>query len=374
MKTYPPAAVGTSLDEVDTPALIVDLDAFERNLRRMSAALEGSGLRLRPHAKTHKCAEIARRQMDLGAVGVCCQKVSEAEALIDAGIPDVLVSNQVVGPAKLERLMRLARRVRVGVCVDDPGNVDDLEAAAAAGDVDLSVLVEIEVGMGRCGVQPGDAAVALARHVAGKAHLRFAGLQAYHGVAQHIRAFDERRAAVEKAARLTRQTVETLAVAGLGCDVVSGAGTGTYAFEAASGVFNELQAGSYVFMDADYGRNLGSDGTPVAEFEQSLFILSTVMSRPVPERAVLDAGLKAFSVDSGLPIVCDLIGVVVANVSDEHSALKLGPEATALKVGDKVRLVPGHCDPTVNLYDWLVGVRYDRVECLWEVSARGALL
>lgn len=368
-----PAALGDPLSEVDTPALILDLDAFEANLKRLADAAQAAGVRLRPHAKTHKCAEIAKRQIALGAIGICCQKVSEAEAMIAAGIDNVLVSNEVVGKAKLDRLAALRHRAWVGVCADDAGNVDDLDAAAARAGVRLPVLVEIDVGANRCGVAPGAPAVALARHIAGKQNLEFTGLQAYQGRAQHIRDIGERRAAIAAAAAMVRETLDGLKAAGLDCLIVGGAGTGTYEMEAASGVYNELQAGSYIFMDADYARNLKEAGQPVDEFRHSLFIYATVMSHPAAERAYLDAGLKAFSVDSGLPVLCDLDGAELVRASDEHGVLALSGGGNRPRLGDKLRLIPGHCDPTVNLYDWIVGIRDGRVESLWEVTARGAL-
>ena len=262
MTMRPPAEIGMTLDEVDTPALLIDLDAFERNLRRLPEAIAGTGVRLRPHAKTHKSPVIAMQQIALGAVGVCCQKVSEAEILVQGGVPDVLVSNEIVGRPKLRRLAALARSARIGVCVDDAGNVDDLDAAAAEFGVRLDVLVEIAVGARRCGVAPGEPALALAQRVAASSHLRFAGLQAYQGRAQHLRSHEERAAAIRDAADAARRTVELLARHGLACETITGAGTGTYRLEAASGVYNELQAGSYIFMDADYGRNLDESGAP----------------------------------------------------------------------------------------------------------------
>jgi D-serine deaminase-like pyridoxal phosphate-dependent protein len=356
------------LAEVDTPALLVDLDAFERNLATMAETARG--VRLRPHAKSHKCPEIARRQIALGAVGVCCQKVSEAEALVDGGVADVLIANEVVGRAKLERLATLARRAKVSVCVDDAANARDLDAAARAAGVRLDVLVEVDVGAQRCGVAPGAPALHLARVVAGCAGLRFAGLQAYQGAAQHLRSIGERRAAIAQAIDKARATRDLIEDEGLDCEVVTGAGTGSFPFEQASGVYTELQPGSYVFMDADYGRN-SWDGFP--RFEQSLYVWTTVMSAPAPGRAVVDAGLKAHSVDSGMPLVVGMPGVEYAKASDEHGVLKVAAAARAPALGAKLRLVPGHCDPTVNLYDWLVGVRAERVEALWPVAARGAL-
>lgn len=367
----PPARPGQTLAEVDTPALLLDLDAFERNLDRMDATLAGTRVRVRPHAKSHKCPEIALRQMAHGAVGVCCQKVSEAEAMVEGGVMNVMVSNEVVGASKLARLAALARRARVSVCVDDAQNVADLDAAARAAGVKLDVLVEVNVGADRCGVEPGAPVVALARAIVASKNLRFAGLHAYQGAAQHVRRPADRQAAIDKAVAAVRTTLDHLAAAGLKADVVTGAGTGTYLLEAGSGVYNEIQPGSYVFMDADYNRNLDEAGQPVKVFEQSLFVWTTVMSHPVPERAVVDAGLKALSVDSGMPLVADLPGVEFQKASDEHGVLAL-PAGTTLKVGDKLRLVPGHCDPTVNLYDWIVGVRDGKVECVWPITARGA--
>ena len=367
----PPARQGMSLADVDTPALLLDLDAFERNLDRLDASLAETRIRVRPHAKSHKCPEIALRQMARGAIGVCCQKVSEAEAMVEGGVMNVLVSNEVVGAPKLARLASLARRARISVCVDDAQNVADLDAAARVAGAKIDVLVEINVGANRCGVEPGQACVDLAQRIAATKQLRFAGLHAYQGAAQHARTPIERKAAIAKAVQYVRDTTDALGAQGLKPEIVTGAGTGTYLLEAASGVYNEIQPGSYIFMDADYNRNLGEDGRPQQVFEQSLYVWSTVMSHASPGRAVVDAGLKALSVDSGMPLVADLPGVEFLKASDEHGVLKV-PHGARLAVGDKLRLVPGHCDPTVNLYDWIVGLRGDKVECLWPITARGA--
>jgi D-serine deaminase-like pyridoxal phosphate-dependent protein len=359
------------LAEVDTPALLLDLDAFERNLDALNRSLSGTQVRVRPHAKSHKCPQIALAQIARGAVGVCCQKVSEAEALVRGGVGDILVSNEVVGAPKLARLAELARRARVGVCVDNPGSLDGLLQAASRAGARLDVYVEVDVGSGRCGVAPGEPALRLAQAVARASSVRFGGLHAYHGAAQHRRALEERRSAIREAVGKVKATVELLKANGIEVPVVTGAGTGTYLLEAASGVYNEIQPGSYVFMDADYGRNLGEDGLPVREFEQSLFILATVMSHPAAERAVVDVGLKAHSVDSGMPSVVGVSGAEYVRASDEHGVIRLaGPGRVEL--GQKIRLIPGHCDPTVNLYDWLVCYRRDRVEAIWPIAARGA--
>ena len=364
-----PAVPGQPLADVDTPALLLDLDAFERNLGTMTEAVRPFDVRLRPHAKSHKCAEIARRQIAAGAVGVCVQKTSEAEALVAGGVADVLIANEVVGRAKLARVAQLGKSARIGVCVDDAAVVAELDEAARAAGARLDVYIEVNVGANRCGVEPGAPALRLAQTVSRSANLRFAGLQAYHGAAQHLRSVEERRAAIAQAVEKAGRTRRLIEDEGLACDIVTGAGTGTFLYEGASGVYDELQPGSYVFMDADYNRNRW-DGFP--RFEQSLFIWSTVMSAPTPERVVVDAGLKAHSFDSGMPQLVGWPGVEYARPSDEHGVLKVAPGARAPRLGEKLRLVPGHCDPTVNLYDWLVCYRGERVEAVWPVTARGA--
>ena len=360
----PPAQPGMLEHEIDTPALVLDLDAFEHNLAHMQALLAPTGAKLRAHAKTHKSPVIAHRQLAAGAIGQCVQKVAEAEILAWGGVADILVSNQVVGDGKLARFAALARIAEVAICADDAGNVARIEAAAAAAGARLRVLVEIDVGMGRCGVPPGPPAVALAQMIAASKHLRFAGLQAYHGRAQHFRTTAERGHAIGAAVDDVRRTVEQLRQQGLDCGIIGGAGTGTFELEAASGIYNEVQAGSYVFMDADYALNQGGAS---AGFRHALFVLATVMSAARPGLAVVDAGLKALSTDSGMPLVWGHDGARYTGASDEHGKL----EGEVPRHGEKVRLVPSHCDPTVDRYDWYVGVRAGRVECLWPVAARG---
>jgi D-serine deaminase-like pyridoxal phosphate-dependent protein len=361
--TRPPAEVGQRLEEVDTPALVLDLDAFEANLATLSKSLEGKPVRVRPHAKTHKCPEIAKRQIARGAVGVCCQKVTEAEAMVDGGVADVLVSNEVVGAAKIARLAALARRAKVGICVDDATNLRALEESGAR----LDVYIELEVGMRRCGVPPGEQALELARQIKKSKNLRFAGLQAYHGRAQHMRTMEERHAAIEGAAQHVAEMKRLLAGAGIECPVVTGAGSGTYMLEVEAG-WDEIQVGSYAFMDVDYAKN--EQASPMPRFQHALFVLATVMSR-ASDRAIVDAGLKASSVDSGLPTVWQRPGLAYIGASDEHGKLE-GKDLPAL--GEKLLLVPGHCDPTVNLYDWYVCTRRGVVEEIWPITARGAVL
>src|SRR5271169_5498964 len=373
MLQVPPAVAGMREEEIDTPALIIDLDAFEFNLDTMAALLAPTGVKLRAHAKTHKSPVIARLQMARGAVGNCVQKVAEAEVLAWGGIPDILVSNEVVGASKLARLAALARIAKVAVCADDAAQVAAIEAAAADAGVRLPVLVEIDVGAGRCGVAPGPDAVALAQRIAASKHLIFGGLQAYHGSAQHKRTVGERQTLIGTAVDASRRTVEQLRQQGLECPIVGGAGTGTFQIESTSGIYTEMQCGSYVFMDADYARNLDDSGKPIGTFRHSLFVLATVMSVPNKNIAVVDAGHKAVAVDSGMPTIWQRPEIRYVSASDEHGKMEVGSETGAPKLGEKLRLVPGHCDPTVDRYDWYVGVRNGRVECLWPIAARGGM-
>eukprot|EP00850_Spirogloea_muscicola_P021656 SM000257S08640 [mRNA] locus=s257:157217:159600:- [translate_table: standard] len=378
-----PARIGDPVEDVDTPALIVDLDALEGNMRRMAALLAPfPTVHVRPHAKAHKCSAIARRQMELSAaVGVCCQKLSEAEAMVAGGIQDVLVSNEVVSRPKLRRLAALALRAGVAVCVDEASAATALSEEVAAAGATVRVLVEINVGQDRCGVSGPDAALSLARHIAGLPGLRFGGIQAYQGAIQHVRRYAERKEAAEAAARRAAAVVLRLEEAGLACETVTGGGTGTFAADAAGGVYTEVQPGSYIFGDVDYGRNEEAPGVAAAGgWAQSLFVQTTVMSCDEGgTRAVLDAGTKASSLDSGPPMVAGTAGRCLAyeNGGDEHGILRLvakegaGGEERLPGLGELVWLVPGHCDPTVNLYDEVIGVRAGRVECVWPIDARG---
>ena len=379
---------GQGVEAIDTPALVIDLDAMERNLARMAAFARTHGVRLRPHAKMHKSAALAQLQMQAGAVGVCVQKTSEAEALAAAGVTDLYISNEVIDPAKLQRVATLAQRLqaaggRLAIAVDSLEGIARLAAAvegraAGAAQTLVDVFVEIDVGQGRCGVPPGEAAVVLAQAITAHDGLRFAGLQAYHGRAQHQRGVDERRHAIALAAQAVQRTRALIEAAGLPVPLVTGAGTGTFALETASGVWDELQAGSYLFMDADYAANVHDPAQPA--FEHALFIKSQVISAGATH-AVCDAGHKSHAIDSGLPRVHALPGqgaMTFANGGDEHGILHLAEAGGELpKLGDTVWLIPGHCDPTVNLHDGLIGVRgglaQGTVECVIRVDARGAL-
>lgn len=365
-----PARPGDAIDAVDTPALLLDLDAFERNVAAVHGRIAERGLRLRAHGKAHKCSEIGRRQVAAGAVGLCCQKVGEAEAFVAGGIADVLVSNVIVGESKARRLAQLAQRARVAVCVDSALQVEQIGAAARTLQSQIGVLIEIDVGGRRCGVTAYGEALSLAEAIAAyRPWLELRGLQAYHGPAQHLREPQERRSAVEAAATCAAGFKVALEAHGFACAEICGGGTGSYTNEVASGVYTEIQAGSYVLMDADYAANTPDpDAPPLA---QALSVLCTVITSR-PEHAVLDGGLKAFALDSGLPRMIGP-GWRVRGLSDEHTVILPGGRGRVLAVGDKIRLIPGHCDPTVNLHDWIVAHRNGRVEHVWPIDARGAL-
>ena len=368
-----PAAVGMDETDIQTPCLILDLDALERNIETMGRYAKEMGVRHRVHGKMHKSVDVAKLQEELGgSCGVCCQKVSEAEAFVRGGIKDVLVSNQVRDPAKIDRLARLPKLgARVLVCVDDIANVADLSAAAQKHGTEIEVLVEIDCGAGRCGVTTTEAVVAIAQAIDAADGLKFSGIQAYQGAMQHLDSYEDRKAKIDVAVAMVGDAVEGLKAEGLECDIVGGGGTGSYYFEGSSGVYNELQCGSYAFMDADYGRILDKNGNRIdnGEWENALFILTSVMSHAKTDKAICDAGLKAQSVDSGLPVIYGRSDVEYIKCSDEHGVIA-DPD-NVLKVNDKLKLIPGHCDPTCNVHDWYVGVRNGKVEKIWPITARG---
>jgi D-serine deaminase-like pyridoxal phosphate-dependent protein len=383
--------IGQSAAAIDTPSLVVDLDAMERNLQRMQAFASLHGALLRPHAKMHKSAWLAQQQMQAGAVGVCVQKVSEAQALAAQGVHDIYISNGVYSLSKCELLAHIFSRLehenssRIGAAMTLAVAADSVTSIQHAGlamrmhapQAKLRVFIEIDVGQQRCGVSPGEAAVPLAREIAAHPHLIFAGLQAYHGRAQHLRSATERREAIAQVVSKVRATCAALQAAGFAVPLVTGAGTGSFIHEAASGVYGELQAGSYLFMDADYAANEADEGAP--QFEHALFVKSQVMSRQRAaddDRAVVDAGHKSHAIDSGLPKVWagHSADWQFFNGGDEHGILR----GTALpELGDTVWLIPGHCDPTVNLHDQMIGVRgglaHGSVERIIRVDTRGCV-
>ncbi|MDF1484526.1 DSD1 family PLP-dependent enzyme [Ramlibacter sp. H39-3-26] len=381
--TYNPATTGQRVDQIDTPALVVDLDAMERNIQRMAEFARKHQVRWRPHAKMHKSAELALQMQAAGATGACVQKTAEAEALAAGGVNDIFISNEVVAPHKLLRVARLAallaaRGGRLAIAVDSPEGIQRLGEALAAARAAADVLIEIDVGQGRCGAAPGPETLALAQAVHGQPQMRFAGLHAYHGGAQHLRSARARREAIAGAVEAARRTRDLIAAAGIDVPLVTGAGTGTLVHEAASGVYGELQAGSFLFMDADYAANEREPAQP--NFEHALFVKTQVISARATH-AVCDAGHKSHAIDSGLPRVLaqdDRHALDYASGGDEHGILRARrPGGHLPALGQMLWLIPGHCDPSVNLHDVMVGVRGGleggAVERLLRVDARGAL-
>lgn len=370
--------IGQTVAAIDTPALVVDLDAMERNLQRMADYAKSHGVKLRPHAKMHKSGALSLRQMQAGAVGMCVQKTSEAEALAAAGVHNLYISNEVIAFPKLQRVATLARTLqarggRLAIAVDSLLGIEQLAQALGPGENLIDVFVELDVGQKRCGVaEPADVlplAQAIARHPA----LRLAGLQAYNGRAQHLRTVAERRAALDEVIARVQETRRIVEAAGLSLPLVTGAGSGTFGLEASSGVFGELQAGSYLFMDADYARNEIDTAQP--QFEHALFVKTQVMSVS-KDHVVVDAGHKSHAIESGLPRVFGE-ALDATGCSDEHTTLRATSSAPLPALGSTLWLIPGHCDPTVNLHDWMIGVRgglqAGTVEELIRVDARGCL-
>lgn len=384
--------IGKPVHNIDTPALVIDLDAMKRNLIRMAEFARKHNVCWRPHAKVHKSVELAKLQIEAGATGICVQKTAEAEIMVAGGIVNVYISNQVISPAKLARVAALTQAVapldgQIAIAVDSVEGVERLAQAMTEVRTSsksglatvIDVLVEIDVGQGRCGVEPGEAAVALVLEIRKHPALHFAGLQAYHGKAQHLRSASDRSLAIAQAVKdveLTRQLIEA---EGIKVTLITGAGTGSLVLEAASGVYNELQAGSFMFMDADYAQNERHPAQP--QFEHALFVKTQVISAHA-EHAVCDAGHKSHSIDAGLPWVYAFDDqselTYLSGGGDEHGLLRPAEGSTRIpKLGSMLWLIPGHCDPTVNLHNVMIGVtgglRQGTVQNIIQVDARGAM-
>jgi len=349
--------------DIPTPALVVDVAAMDRNVRRMAAFFSTGPCRLRPHVKAHKTREIARRQLAAGGcVGLTCATVSEAEVVAPLGA-SILLANEPVGSGKCDRLAALARGREIIAAVDSDAGVDELAGAARRAGVRIGVLVDINVGQMRCGVEPGPDAVRLARRVAHTAGLALRGLMGYEGHVQPVADRAERETRARRAMGELVGMAQLLRDAGLPCEIVSGGGTGTYDISGRVDGVTEVQAGSYVLMDSDYGRL-------DLPFEQAFWVLGTVISRPDPTRCVADCGHKAVTKDHGLPAVRDLEGATVVALNDEHATIAL-PAGASLQVGDRVFLRPSHTDPTINLHDVFYAIEGDRVVDVWPIAARG---
>ncbi|MCR4401572.1 MAG: DSD1 family PLP-dependent enzyme [Firmicutes bacterium] len=356
--------VGVHKSEIDTPALVVDLDAMERNIRRMGDYFANRPAKLRPHVKTHKCSIIAHKQIDAGARGVTCAKLGEAEVMVASGIRDILIANQIVGKEKIARLASLARHASVIVAADNASNLQDLSDAALAFGSEIGVVVEVDVGMGRCGTRSVDETVSLARLSESLKGIRFRGLMGYEGHCVFIQDRQERVEKCHLANSMLVEAAEAVRRGGVDVEIVSGGGTGTYDITGDYPGITEVEAGSYVFMDARY---IGV----IEGFEPALTLMATVISRPTKDIAIIDAGLKAVTNEFGMPVVKGVRGAEVVKLSEEHGKIHLSEDARDLKPGDKVELIPSHGCTTINLHDFYFGVRGDRLETVWSIAARG---
>jgi D-serine deaminase-like pyridoxal phosphate-dependent protein len=360
------AADSKSLACVDTPGLLLDLDALTENIRTLASFFAGKRCRLRPHFKSHKCTRIARMQMDAGAAGITCAKLGEAEAVADAGIRNILIANQIVGPLKIGRLMALCRRADPMVAVDSAENARMLSAHASAAGVNLGVLVEVDVGMGRCGTPPGQPALELAKLVSSLPGLEFKGLQGYEGHCVDLRDAAERTAKTHAALKLLVETRRLIERAGIPVNIASGGGTGTYDINANCDGVDEVQAGSYAAMDWWYGEIR-------PEFRQAMTILTTVISRPKPGIAIIDVGRKGTGDEWGPPRLKDMPGgKVISYSSEEHTKIQL-PDNLTVKVGDRMELIPSHGCTTSNLYREFVVHQNGQVVDVWPIEGSGKL-
>jgi len=347
-------------NQIETPALLVDLDVLELNIRKMADSFKGRKAKLRPHFKTHKSVTIAQLQIEVGAKGICCAKLDEADVLAAAGVRDILIANQVVESSKVYRLAALANNARVAVCVDNAENVAELSQAAEAFGSTVYVLIELEVGMNRCGVDTKEKALTLAKQIHGLKGLVFEGFQAYTGQLCHIADQDERIKGTIEAEAFVLEAKLYLEDNGIAVKEISGAGTGTYNIEGKHDIWTEIQAGSYVFMDSDYGR-LG------LEFKNSLSVLTTVIHKR-PGAAITDAGKKVCCQEKGVPVIKGYPGLF-AKLNEEHG--KIEDKKDDLEYLQKLEYIPSHCCATVNLHDNYYCVRNDLLEMILPVSARG---
>lgn len=360
-------------DELATPALLLDLDRFERNISKMAAHVKAAGKKLRPHAKTHKCPEIALRQMAAGAIGISVAKVGEAEVMAAAGVRNLLITTEVVGPEKIGRLLRvLDRQPETLVVVDHPDNVRELDQAMERAGRVLNVLVDVDVGGRRTGVQPLEPALDLGRAVQHAPALNLRGLQGYAGHCAHVPSFEDRRRTSRRFMGRLMKTRELFEKHGLPVDIVSGGSSGTFNIDSELEGLTELQSGSYAVMDLDYRRIGGKDGGTYDDFEMALTVLTTVISVPSAEFAMIDAGLKAFSTDKPfVPEAVEWPGVAYSWAGDEHGRLTLTQQGRLPHLGNRIEFFPPHCDPTINLYDHIYAMRGDTVEAVWDIAARG---
>jgi D-serine deaminase-like pyridoxal phosphate-dependent protein len=359
-------------EDLPTPALILDMAAFESNVAKMAAYAKSHNRALRPHGKTHKCPEIAKALIRAGAVGACAAKISEAEVFVQHGVSGILVTTAVIGKDKIERAVRLASTHPDTIfCVDNAQNVRDLNAAAEAAKLGLNLAVDLWVGR-RTGIRPGEAALGLAQLIDSLPQVTLAGLQAYAGHASHVIGFEERKKASREAMVPVVETRRLIESHGIPVPLLTGGSTGTYNIDAEIDGLTELQPGSFIFMDVDYGRIGGQDGPVYRDFRNSLSVLTTVVSKPSVEIAVVDGGYKAFSTDKPFtPEARHLPSLIFSWAGDEHGIVKMAGVSLPVGVGDRIEFIIPHCDPSVNLYDKIYCLRGGNVEAVWNIAARG---
>ena len=358
---------GIEKEKIDTPAFLIDLDIMDNNISKMAEYCKALGINFRPHTKHHKSPIIAHKQIDSGAIGICCQKLGEAEVMVSSGVRDVLITYEIIGDIKIKRLMALCKLSNIIVTVDSKNNVKDLSEAAKSHDVKLGILLDVNVGQNRCGIEPDDFVVELAKFIQSSDNLEFKGIHAYAGNIQS-ETDDEKRFQLDKESMLkTKIAVEKLRSAKIELDIVTAGGTGTYKYTSQYDFITEIQPGSYVFMDGQYSKVLD-------DFDNSGTILTTIISKPNPNRIVLDSGMKAISSDQWPPIIKDFNGIEFGSISDEHLTLDItNSDAKQLNVGDKIEIIPGHNDTTVNLHTEFFGIRKGILESVWPISARAKI-
>ena len=359
--------IGSSVEDIETPALLIDLDALDRNISRMASYFSGVESSLRPHIKTHKTPIIAHKQIKAGAIGVCCQKLGEAEVMVNAGIDNVLITNQVVDTQKITRLASLSKHGEVIVAVDDLDVAKRTSGIAIKNGVEQNVVIEVDVGINRCGVRPGKPTLEFAKNLLEFEGLNLVGLLGYEGPFFNISNFEERKKAANLRNKLLVETRDLLEEAGVYVEIVSAGSTGTYNITGAYPGITEIEAGSYVFMDTMYMKLEG------LKFESALTLLTAVISKPTSQRAVVDAGMKAITKEFGMPMVKGLEGVELQSLSEEHGTLRIEEPNVDLRIGDKIGIIPSHCCTTVNLHDEYFCVRNNRLEAVWDIAARGKI-
>lgn len=372
MRGIDTAEVGISKWDLDTPALCVDLDRLERNITTMQRRLAGNGIAARPHAKTHKCAAIARLQIAAGAIGICTAKLSEAEALFAEGIEPICMTTANLSPRKIRGAMELRKKnARFIQAVDEEQNARDLSAAAVEAGITADVVIDVAVGT-RSGIPAGEDALQLARLVDSLPNLNLRGLLSYDGGAQHVKGFAARKTRALDGLAANVETRDQMARAGLSTEIFSGGGTGTYSVQHQTPGFTDVQVGSYVFMDMQY-LAIGSENGDLVyrDFEPSLTVVATILNNRFPGRLTTDAGAKALTINTPRPGVVGEPGMDYNAGSDEFGVIRYTDASRSYKMGDRLEMIVPHCDPVVNLYDQIYGIRGEKVEAVWPVTARG---